>query len=440
MTDLCLNSLHNDLLFKILSYLSLNDLKKIPSISKKYYDLCYDVSPRVSGYWKGRVSSVYRHVLKGEAYQDFNIPSKITKINKHFHGQDTYKYNYHVYVCLIRMLDPLSQGLTYFNMGDMETFNSLPDQIKYFSYYLTIGPNYDTRIRKTELKEIKIRKTDPESQRGEMMKKQKERYKEEMKTLYAKNSDRWLSEFHTDIMKFDLDRMDQLTHLAQNISRKGYFILFRFFWSHKKEKLNYDPSRYMSDAGSCGSLDMVQYLVRNNNPSLHDAIGPAAINNHTEILKYCRHKSSSHIYKGAIRGAINENSYEAFKLLYSWRESHFRELNDEIIGIAVESNRIKIIEYMIIYENYPIDRITLRYDLYNQPLVDLIRARSEEYRNNRDLVEAFRQTRLKDVIKALGRGADIRKITDQMLRNAAEENHMDLVKLAIKEMVLRGLV
>ncbi len=109
-----------------ITYLPFSDVSNICKSNTKLHGYCTD--PRYKNNWKRLIDNTFGNTVS-------NYSEKLEKIwNKFGLNKDT--YNYIVYTNLVKVLDPITQGMIYYKQGDTKSFENITQKRKFLSMFL----------------------------------------------------------------------------------------------------------------------------------------------------------------------------------------------------------------------------------------------------------------------------------------------------------------
>ncbi len=232
-----LSQLSPDLFIEQITHLPFRDVVKVCNLNRKLRGYCN--LPQYNTRWKALTNRAFENVI-------YNYDNKLIELWKELNIKPN-TYNYLVYTQLVKLLDPVTQGMIYYRQGDMELFEQLTEEQKFLAMFL-LGQN------------DKIKLYLP-----------RDYYLPFVRML---NGDK--------VNQDDLDMM--LRTMASEGNMKG----LKYF-EKKGANLHALDDEAMREASSNGQLVTVKYLIEHGaNLRVHDdyALRYASIDGHLDVVKY----------------------------------------------------------------------------------------------------------------------------------------------------------
>lgn len=224
-----LEAIMDDLLGKIITNLSFEDVLALCGTSKKFRDFGKGVKPRQSLFWKSLIEKTF---CKDPYYQDH-----LEQLQKKYCKEDNVggnrKYNYLIWVQFMNLLDPITKAYVYTNQGREKDLDKL-------------CPN-GSRVR--------------------------------------------FGEWRQQVLNFLLNRPvpdDKVGWTIVTAARWGHLDVVKYLTEEKGEKY-VDGSRHVSlrYAARCGHLKVVKYLVGKGIDCLfYTALADSVCDGHLDVVKY----------------------------------------------------------------------------------------------------------------------------------------------------------
>ena len=235
-----LSQLSLDVFIQQITYLPFRDVVSVCSANKKLHGFCND--PKHNARWKALINNTFSDVI-------YNYPDKLNKLWDKLNITPN-TYNYLVYTQLVKLLDPVTQGMIYYRQGDDISFNQLTKEQKFLALFLLGNKN-------------KMMEYIPDHSRS--------KYVSFMFMLIG-----------DEISEKELDEM--LMEMATEGNMKGIMLL-----KEKGANIRAQGDSPLILASRGGYLEVVKYLVEHeanvqahNNLALRDAI----VQGHSDVVDY----------------------------------------------------------------------------------------------------------------------------------------------------------
>jgi len=262
-----LSQLPVDVFIQQITYLPFKDVVSVCSANQRLRNFCTNPNYRTN--WKRLIDNTFQNTVEG--YQD--------KLNQLWNklGSSKGTYNYLVYTQLVKLLDPVTQGMIYYLQGDMESFNQLTQRQKFLAMFLLKKP-------------------------GEMEKHLPHEIFEDMDYFFLRVTE--LLEGGHKLDQIDLNQMLRVMALEGN--RKGIKYLVE-----RGADIHTLNDKALRIASGKGHLDVVKYLVEqgaNVHANHEDALKKASKRGHLDVVKYLVeqgadiHANDDAAVRGASRG------------------------------------------------------------------------------------------------------------------------------------------
>ena len=121
-----LSQLSPDIFIQQITYLPFHDVINVCSANKKLHGFCND--PKYNNNWERLIDNTFKDNIY--AYEE-KLKELWNKLNM---KPDT--YNYLVYAQIVKLLDPVTQAMIYYQQGDMESFEKLNEVQRFLALFL----------------------------------------------------------------------------------------------------------------------------------------------------------------------------------------------------------------------------------------------------------------------------------------------------------------
>ena len=279
-----LSKLPVDLFINQITYLPFSDVINICNTNKTFHEYC--TNPRYSVRWRSLINNTFGNI--------YNYQEKLKQI------QDKLKingYNYLIYTQLIKILDPITQAMIYYQQNDI-SFNKFGQEEKFLALFL---------LNKRNIIEQYIIEYDEDGDyRGD-----------------------WYQRF-IDFMDKKKRSQNDLNTMLRNMADHGNVkgvIMFEKLGGDIHEAGNFP----LILASHNGHLDVVKYLVEHgvNIKTLNESLHLAARNGHLNIVKYL-------IENGADVNSASRHTLE----------------DNYALLVAAKNGHLNIVKYLVSIGNY----------------------------------------------------------------------------------------
>jgi len=350
-----------------ITYLPFKDVVNVCSANQRLRNFC--TSPNYRTNWKRLIDDTFQNTV--EMY-----PDKLNQLwNKLGSAKGT--YNYLVYTQLVKLLDPITQGMIYYLRGDMESFNQLTQTQKFLGMFLLKQPS-------------EMEKYLPDN-----------KYLPFISLLQGDKPD-----------QTDLDRM--LIEMAGKGNIKGV----KYFEKLGESFYPFRSEDALKSSSQGGHLDVVKYLVKQgtNIHNLADAaLRSSSQQGHLDIVKYLvEQRADIHVLCDApLRLASDNGHLDVVKYLLD-KGGNTSTLIDKALDSASFGGHLRVVKFIV-------ERSTIIHP----------------YRYETALINASENGYL-DIVKYLvEQGANVHARRDMALILASRRGHLDVVKYIEDKMSLK---